>query len=265
MTALVLAASRKGYDDPVARLQNKSHKCLVTIDGIPMIERVLQTLIDSKCFARILVSIEDESILSGLPSTRQWLDEKSIELVSSAENLGDSLIKLVKNKDAVLPMVITTGDNALHTADLVKNFVTAFENSSAEVAIAVTDEETVLADYPGAGIGFFRFRDGGYSFCNLFGVRSAAGLKAARIFRSGGQFRKRPWRILQVFGVLTLLLYKLRLISLERSFRLIGKKLGITIEKILLPYSFGPIDVDNHNSYKICENTLKSRRVDKNT
>jgi choline kinase len=44
LTALVLAASRQGFDDPVAKLQNKSHKCLVNIDGIAMIERVVQTL-----------------------------------------------------------------------------------------------------------------------------------------------------------------------------------------------------------------------------
>ena len=44
LTALVLAASRQGIDDPVARLQNKSHKCLVAVDGIAMIERVIQTL-----------------------------------------------------------------------------------------------------------------------------------------------------------------------------------------------------------------------------
>ena len=38
LNALVLAASRQGVDDPVARLQNKTHKCLVKTDGIAMIE-----------------------------------------------------------------------------------------------------------------------------------------------------------------------------------------------------------------------------------
>ena len=30
---LVMAASRRGVDDPVALLQGKAHKCLVELDG----------------------------------------------------------------------------------------------------------------------------------------------------------------------------------------------------------------------------------------
>ena len=32
-TALILAASRKGKEDEVAKLQGVSHKCLVEVDG----------------------------------------------------------------------------------------------------------------------------------------------------------------------------------------------------------------------------------------
>ena len=47
VTALVLAASRRGSDDPVAALVGESHKCLVKIAGKPMLERVVQALLDS--------------------------------------------------------------------------------------------------------------------------------------------------------------------------------------------------------------------------
>ena len=33
LSCLVMAASRRGVDDPVARIQGLSHKCLVTLDG----------------------------------------------------------------------------------------------------------------------------------------------------------------------------------------------------------------------------------------
>ena len=46
----MLAASRKGINDEVAKLQNKSHKCIVELNGIPMIERVINTLIKSNEF-----------------------------------------------------------------------------------------------------------------------------------------------------------------------------------------------------------------------
>lgn len=259
-TVLVLAASRRGSEDPVARLQNQTHKCLVKVKGVAMIERVVQTLIDSGRFGRILISIESEEPLRQLASTRTWLEQGTIEVVPSAENLADSVLDLAQRDDSLLPLVITTADNTLHTPELIRDFMSHFERSSGDVAVAVTPEKIVLSEYPNAGIGFFRFRDGGYSFCNLYGIRTVGGLNAAEVFRTGGQFRKRPRRILDAFGLTTLLLYKTRMLRLENFFERIADRFGIAIDTIHLPYAFGPIDVDNAKSFALSERTLELRR-----
>ena len=260
LTALVLAASKKGIEDPVARLQDKTHKCLVSVDGIAMIERVVQTLIDSKCFARILISIEGENLLQDLTSTQEWLAAGTIEVVQSSGNLADSIMGASKAFDRLLPLVITTADNALHTPQLLCDFVDAFEQGKGDGAVGVTRESTVREAYPDGEFGFFQFKDGGYSFCNLFGIRSSAGLEAATIFRTGGQFRKRPWRMLKVFGVLPLILYRWRLVDLDGFIRRITGKLGIAVDKVLVPYAYGPIDVDNAKTFKFSEQVLAERR-----
>jgi len=260
LTALVLAASRRGFDDPVARLESKSHKCLVSIDGVAMIERVVQTLIDSGCFARILISIESEQVLENLPMAKRWLEAGTIEVVPSAGNLADSVVSLTRTVNQPLPLVITTADNVLHTPELVRYFVAAFARSAGDAAVATTSESTVLAEYPDGEFGFFRFRDGGYSFCNLFGIASSSGLETAKVFRSGGQFRKHPWRILKVFGVLPLILLKLRLITLDSFSRRITRKLGVTVDIVRLPYAFAPIDVDNAKTFAFSERLIRERR-----
>ena len=260
LTALVLAASRQGVEDSVAKLQNKSHKCLVTIDGIAMIERVVQTLIDSGCFGRILISIEGEHVLENLPAVMRWLREGIIEIVPSAGNLADSVVNISRMVEQPLPLVITTADNVLHTTELVRYFVTAFVRSNGDASVAVTPQETVMSEYPEGKFGFFQFSDGGYSFCNLFGVGTTAALETANIFRSGGQFRKHPWRILKVFGVLPLVLLKLRWITLDSFARRITRKLGISVDIVRLPYAFAPIDVDNPTTYAFSEQLMKERR-----
>lgn len=262
MAAVVLAASRRGQDDPVARPQHKSHKCLVEVDGMAMIERVVRTLRDSGCIGRLLISIENEEVLRGVPACRQWLEDGAIEVVPSADNMAQSILRLAGDIDRLLPLIVTTADNALHTPALIRDFAAAFAAGKGDVAAAVTPEATVLAGYPDGGFGFFRFRDGGYSFCNLYGIRSAKALDAARIFRSGGQFRKRPWRILTVFGALNLVLYRLGRVTLDGCFRRMSRKLGLDIEAIVLPYAFGPIDVDNPRTFEISERTLAARRRD---
>ena len=41
LTALVLAGSRRGEADPVARYRQVAHKCLATAGGVPMLVRVV--------------------------------------------------------------------------------------------------------------------------------------------------------------------------------------------------------------------------------
>jgi GTP:adenosylcobinamide-phosphate guanylyltransferase len=261
LTALILAASRSGVEDSVARLQNKSHKCLVETDGIPMLERVVQSLLDSQCFEQILVSIEGEHVLQELPVCCEWIKQGTIRLIPSSENLVDSVVGVADAVDNPFPLVITTADNVLHTPELIKDFVSSVQQGEAEVAVAVARESTVRAEYPEGKFGFFQFRDGGYSFCNLFAVNSSKGLDGAKIFRTGGQFRKKPWRILRIFGVLSLIKYKWRLADLDDFRSDLSRKLGISLQTVLMNYAYAPIDVDNPTTFAFSEKTLKARRL----
>ena len=261
VTALVLAASRRGKEDPVAALAGESHKCLVKIAATPMVERVVQTLVDSGVCGRILISIESEDVLRRSTGLAAWLDDGTIEIVPSGVDLADSVIAVAgPGRQPPVPLFITTADNALHTPELVAGFVTDALAGSADVTVGVTREATVRAEFPDEPLGFFRFRDGGYSFCNLFLMQSAASFEAVEVFRSGGQFRKKPWRMLQTFGIFNLILYRLGRISLEGAFRRISRKLGVVVSTCEVPLPFAPIDVDNPRTLALSERILRQRQ-----
>ncbi|MFU8878413.1 MAG: NTP transferase domain-containing protein [Wenzhouxiangellaceae bacterium] len=260
LTALVLAASRKGAEDPVAAHAGTTHKCLVEVDGTAMIQRVIQVLIDSGLCRHILISIESEDILRQVPKVAQWLDAGRIELAPSASNLADSILSLRDRADPPVPLLITTADNALHTGPIVTHFIERSLAGDADITIGVTREDTVRAAFPDDKIGFFRFREGGYSFCNLFMLRSDRAMETAEVFRSGGQFRKRPWRILGAFGVINLLLYRFRLTTLAASLGRIGRNFGVRIAPVEVPWAHAPIDVDNPDSLAFSERLLRKWR-----
>jgi GTP:adenosylcobinamide-phosphate guanylyltransferase len=259
-TALVMAACRRGVDDPVAKLQNKSHKCLVEIDGVVMLERVIDTLLVAGCFERIYVSIESEEPLRTVPRLCEWLDQKRIMTVKSRDTLADSVLSAARDIPEPLPLIVTTGDNALHTPELIRSFMDQFWAHDGDVMVAFTNADVVRQDYPTIGLAYHILKDGGYSACNLYGLRREAALKTARIFESGGQFGKRHLRILKAFGIMPFILYKLKLVGLEQLMQRIGRNLGCTVDTAMLDYSFGPIDVDNLQFFAIAEETLKHRR-----
>ena len=259
-TVLVMAASRRGENDPVALLQNKSHKCLVEIDGQVMLERVVEVLIDSECFNRIYVSVESEDILRATPRMTAWLEEGRMSFVRSSGNLADSVLSAVDVIPNPLPLIITTGDNALHTPELIRDFMRAFWTHDEDVSLAFTRDDVVLRDYGNSGLAFHMLKDGGYSACNLYALRRERSLSAVRVFETGGQFGKRHKRILKAFGVTPFIVYKLKLMGLHGLITLIGRKLRVTIDPVLLDYPFGPIDVDNKHSFDLTETTLRKRR-----
>ncbi|TDI59058.1 MAG: hypothetical protein E2O92_08515 [Alphaproteobacteria bacterium] len=260
VTTLVMAGSRKGPDNPVAQLQNKSHKCMVDIDGVVMLERVVEELIASGKNGRIYVSIESEDLMREAPRLAELLDAGEIHFIQAQGNLSDSVLSAVDLIDNPLPLVITTGDNALHTAELNGDFVDQFLAASGDVAIGWAEASVVLADFPDVGLAFHWLKDGGYSSTNLYGLRTKQALSAVKVFEGGGQFGKRHLRILKAFGVLPFIIYKLKLATLEGLMVRIGRNLKVSMDTILLNYSSGPIDVDSEHLFNISEKVLVERR-----
>ena len=87
-------------------------------------------------------------------------------------------------------MIVTTADNALLKAASVNAMIGALQ--SHDVAIAMASREAVLAAHPEGQRRFYRFKDGEFSNCNLYGLRDVSALKAAEFFVAAGSSQKRP-------------------------------------------------------------------------
>ena len=215
MTALILAASRMGADDEVAKLQGVSHKCLVEIDGVVMLERVVQAIAASGHVDRIFVSIERESILRETPGLAGMLADGTIQFLPSSDNLFTSVEQAVSTIESPYPMLISTGDNALHTAEYIDHFCTQLNASEGDCFAGFTPAQTILDAYPDGKRAFHELKDGGWSSCNLYALKNDKALIAAKAFETGGQFGKKPRRLLKATGLGFVIKYKFKLASLK--------------------------------------------------
>lgn len=263
MTALVLAASRKGTGDAVAQLQGKSHKCLVKLNGTAMIERVLQTVIDTPEIGRVFVSVEDPAILREVPKVAAWLDSGVITPITSKGNLAESLFSAVQDIPNPYPLVITAGDNALHTPEMLSHFCNAVSTTPGDAYIGWARAQLILDKYPEGARAFHRLKDDAYSSCNLYAVTNDKGVNGAKPFATGGQFGKKPLRIAKGFGLLSLILYKLQWLSLEGVTKRMSKAIKAEVRAVLMPWAEGPIDVDNPKDYALVTKILKGLEGDK--
>jgi CTP:molybdopterin cytidylyltransferase MocA len=258
-TALVLAANRRGALDPLAQAGGVSHKAFIDVAGEPMLLRVVRAVAESGRVGRIIVSIEEDSteearqVLAALPGAER------IHYVRSLENIGTSVTAATDAFPDALPMIITTGDNALHTPEMVRFFCDALDDVKEDAALGLTPANYILDKYPGEARAFHRFTDGEFSSCNLYALLTPRALKAPRTFNSGGQFGKKPWRLIFSFGLLAFLIYKSRRFRLGTFLSFLSRGIGVRTASVVMPFAEGPIDVDRMQDWKLAEKIIAAR------
>lgn len=252
-TIIVLAAQRGGRLDPLAAEAGVTHKCLVPIGGRPLLAHVLAALGEVAGIESIRISVEpgaDDSLrpivaASGRPAI----------FVAAADNIADSVYATAMGTDG--PVVITTADNVLLTPEAVRQVMDRLAGGD-DAVVALARKEAVLAAHPQGQRRFYKFRDGEFSNCNLYGL-SQRGLGLAETFREGGQFAKNPMRIARAFGFLNLLLLRFGLVSLDRAMKRLGRRFGVRASAVVLADGAHAIDVDNRRTYDIAAQLLDRR------
>ena len=260
-TALILAASRLGPQDVVAQSQNVSHKCLITLDGMIMLERVVREIKEIRDIDRIFVSIENKELIDSVPVLEEMRENGEIQFVQSRKNLFLSVTGAAEDIDNPFPLIITTADNALHTTEMVDYFCKELFAANPDAAVGMTPSSVILDAYPEGKRAFYNLKGGGWSSCNLFALVNEKALAATKAFEGGGQFGKNPQRILKAFGFIFMILYKYRLATISTLFKRLSKRWGLDLKLIHMPYADGPIDVDNLGDVILTEKILKARRT----
>ncbi|HKX79225.1 MAG TPA: NTP transferase domain-containing protein [Novosphingobium sp.] len=259
---IVMAAQRAGVVNPLAERAGVSHKCVVPICGKPLILHVFEALAATPGVSEVRVSLEPEAwdLVRALSAP---LDDKGIALgfVASAESIADSAYRSAEGIAG--PFLITTADNVLMTPDAARRMMASV--TEADVAVGLTTREAVLearGEVPGpdnTNVGPYKFSDVRVSNCNLYAFRSAEVLRAAEMFREGGQFSKSKGRLIRAVGLMNVVLVALGLVTLEGGFRRISRRLGIRMAPVVLADGSQAIDVDNFKTYDRAERFLKQR------
>jgi hypothetical protein len=80
-----------------------------------------------------------------------------------------------------------------------------------------------------------------------------------KIFNSGGQFGKKPKRLIGAFGLLAFLLYKSRVVTLSTFLGFVSRTLGMRAAQVLMPFAEGPIDVDRMQDWQLANRIVAAR------
>ena len=247
---LILAGRRAGVVDPLAVAHGVADKCLVPVAGRPMIAHVLDSAAASGA-KQIFVSTHHLNLLADLDDRVLKLLGKRLIVVPAAGNLADSVLAVAGV--ASFPLLITTADNCLLTPETIAEIGAEAARLDVEAGVALARREDVLAVHPEGQRRFYEFSDVAVSNCNAYWIGHPGALRATEAFRGGGQFVKKPLRVMQAFGLINLLRFRFGLGPIHHIFARISRHLNVEIAPLLVSNGATAIDVDNERSLRVTE------------
>ena len=234
--ALVLAGSRGGVD-PVADYAGVSQKGLIVLGGRTLLTRVLDAL-DKAGAERIGVSTNDAALEAALAGETT---RAAVSRLPAAAGPSQSVHDGAQAMGT--PLLVTTVDHALLQAEWVTDFM-ADTPAEADIAILLGEETLVQAAAPTTKRTYLAFRDGRYSGCNLFYLKTPASLRAIDLWRTVEKHRKQPWKIAALFGPVMLVRYLLGLMTLDEMVARIGRLAGVKAAAVRARHGLAAVDVD---------------------
>ncbi len=249
-TALVLAGQRPGVDALAAHF-GEAYKALIPVAGVPMLTRVLATLHACPDIARIIVLAQEEAPLADAIAVGG-----GAAFFRSGGGISSSIAAFLREHEAAYPVLVTTADHPLLTADMVAEFI---DLANADLSVGMVSRHTMLAQFPDAQRTWLNMRDDGWSGTNLFALQSDAAHAALTLWAEAEQDRKKVFKLFLRFGPWLALRAILRTVTMADALRLAGRKLGLSANLVALSDPVAAIDVDKVADHVQAESILRAR------
>ncbi len=257
-TAVVLAGDR-GSGDPVAEAAGVCCKSLTPVGGTPMVLRVLDALTAAAEIDTIVLCGPRQSAVDQDEELRNRIRSGKVRWVEQQATPSSSTYQTLELLPTSTPVLVTTADHALLTAEMVDYFCSQARSTGGEIVVGLASDELVRRAYPETKRTTLRLRDGAYCSCNLFAFLSPRARAMADFWRKVEAQRKKTLRVISVFGWMAVLLYVLRQVSLDEGLKRISRRMGLKAGAVVMPFPEAAVDVDTAEDWKLVESIVAGR------
>jgi GTP:adenosylcobinamide-phosphate guanylyltransferase len=256
--AIVLAGDRTAQD-PVAREAGVACKAFAPVAGRPMLLRVLDALEACETVSTVVLCGPPRAALAQCPELQRRIEAGRVRWISNAASPSLSAAVGLETIAADMPVLLTTADHALLDPEIVSFFLRAAWKAQRDASVGLVRHEIVRRAFPDTRRTVMRFSDGEFCTCNLFAFTTRAGRSLVPFWRGVEQRRKRPWRVMAgILGPIATARFLLGMISRDRAMAAAGRRLGLNVGAVDLPFARAGIDVDTPADRRLAETILSA-------
>jgi molybdopterin-guanine dinucleotide biosynthesis protein A len=254
-TAVVLAGDRRPQD-PLLTATGARCKALIPIDGKPMVVRVLDAVAQARSTGMVILCGPPWEEVSLNPVLHARIASGEVKWVQSGATPCRSVLNALQSDGVRTPVLVTTADHALLSAELIDYFCTESLKRPADVVVGLAPHGLVMSTFPDTRRTALRLKDEGYCSCNLFAFLSHQAQKAPEFWQRMEHKRKKPLRLVWTVGVTTLVQFLLGRLSLPLALQKVSDKLRIRADAVILPFPEAAVDVDTPHDLEVVKKFL---------
>lgn len=255
-SAVVLAGERPG-GSPLSRQLGLAASVLIDVAGKPAVQRALDALSGAEQVSGGVLCGPSADVFRDSPEFERILAGTSFRWLEPETGPSASAIKAIRELDQY-PVLLTTGDHALLTPELVDSFCTLAREKGGDVVVGLVPYTVVHAAFPESRRTVQKYSDGAYCGSNLFAILSAEGVSALEFWKEVESLRKKPWKIAHKLGIRFLIRYLLRTNSLQDALDYLSGLCRCNASYVLLGSARAAVDVDSIADRDLAQKILEA-------
>lgn len=262
--SIILAGERPG-GSPLSQQFDVEASIMVPVAGKPALQWAMAAIGHSTMADAGIICGPTEEIVNNSPDLAALLNQPDHQWLAQSDGPAASAISALQKLDHY-PALLTAGDHALLTGEIVDDFcrqaLAKTETSGCDFIIGFVPYGLVRAAWPESKRTVLKFSDGGFCGSNLFAVLNPGGLQALNFWRRAEADRKHPWRIAGRFGLIALLRYFFRRLTLDDALQALSQAAGCRVGYVRLDFARAAVDVDSIDDQKLADAILSGQEAD---
>jgi len=238
MDAVILAGGIPREGEPLYPLTRGVSKALLPVAGKPMVQWVLDSLATAKTVGRaVVVGLE-----GGLSFPRE------IHYLANQGGMMDNILagahKIMELDPQSRYMLLISSDIPAITGPHIDWVLGQALATNDDFYYCVIERQAMEGSFPGCRRTFFHFRDKEVCGGDMVVINTGVFSMDAGIWQRLSAARKSRWKTAATIGFDVLLLFLLRLLTIDEAVRRASRRLGVRGRAIHCPYPEVGMDVD---------------------
>jgi len=245
--ALVLAGSlNKGA---LSACSTARYEALIPIGKKSMVEYVVDALLGSSRINRIVV-VGPEEELAG-----KFAGEK-VQVVEPKENLVENVVYGLKLLPGTKRVLLVTSDIPLINSRAIDNFLDLCKGYEADLYYPIVPREVVERRFASSKRTYVNLKEGVFTGGNVFLLNPDVVWRCIPKGQELVNARKSPLKLCRLVGIMFLIRYLLRSVTLEKAQKKVSRLLGIRGQVVISMDPELGIDVDKPSDLDLVNKKL---------